>query len=218
MKAGGSGLLRVCGVALAAVIYAVLAHRSNLSPADSRWSGLLAIAPLLLLGLILALRARRRLPALFLVAIAVLLIAHFWPPIARHAAWLYLTQQTGAYVFLCLLFGSSLSAGRIPLCTQWAALVHGPLSVSALRYTRQVTFAWTLLFACIAAALVALFALAPLRVWSAFANFGTVPLLAAMFAGEYLVRERALPDMRHAGIWAGIRAYLDSTHDAARSS
>jgi hypothetical protein len=52
-------------------------------------------------------------------------------------------------------------------------------------------------------------------VWSAFANFCGFPLVVAMFVGEYLVRGRALPDMQHATLLAGVHAFLASARDTA---
>jgi uncharacterized membrane protein len=56
-----------------------------------------------------------------------------------------------------------------------------------------------------------MFLLAPLTVWSAFANFGVLPLVAAMFVGEYLVRGRAVPDAPHASLLDGVHAFLASS-------
>jgi len=116
-----------------------------------------------------------------------------------------------------VMFGRSLARGREPLCTHWANRVQGPLSPPLERYTRQVTVAWTLFFALLTAAQVLLFLLAPLPVWSTFANFFCLPLVAAMFIGEYLVRSQLLPDIDHASILDGVRAFLGAAApDAVR--
>jgi uncharacterized membrane protein len=63
----------------------------------------------------------------------------------------------------------------------------------------------------VAAASALLFALAPLGVWSLFANLLTLPLVAAMFVAEFLVRMRVCPELGHGGLARGVlrsvRAY-----------
>ena len=207
--------IRGSGVAVLAIAYAVLAHLSNSRPGAQALGVALAVGPLLVVAVILGWRSRLRVPSLLLCALAGLLVYQYWPLLARHFPWLYLLQQAGAYGLLGLMFGRSLAAGRVPLCSHWATLVHGPLAPAVARYTRTVTVVWAGFFAFISCTLVVLFALAPLPIWSAFANFCTFPLIVALFVGEYAVRGRVLPNMRHAGIFAGARLFLNSERDTA---
>ena len=62
-------------------------------------------------------------------------------------------------------------------------------------------------------ALIVLFVFAPVRVWSFFANFCALPLIATMFVVEYAVRGRALPQMKHSSILEGVRAYFTAKTD-----
>jgi uncharacterized membrane protein len=55
-----------------------------------------------------------------------------------------------------------------------------------------------------------LFFLAPLVTWSVFANFLTLPLVALMFIGEYWIRRRVLPEMRHMHILDAVRAFRNA--------
>jgi uncharacterized membrane protein len=197
-------------VAALAVGYAVLAHLSNSRPNAHALGVLLAVGPLVIMVCGYLWRRGARVPALLVVALAAVVVARFWPMLAEHFPWLYMLQQAGAYGFLGFVFGRSLAAGRVPLCTHWATMVHGSLPSEALRYTRRVTEAWTLFFALMTGALIGLFLLAPLPVWSVFANFCGLPLVVAMFVGEYLARGRALPDMERASIFDGVRAFLGS--------
>jgi uncharacterized membrane protein len=79
-----------------------------------------------------------------------------------------------------------------------------------LRYTRQVTIAWTAFFGATAAVSTTLFLFAPPTVWSIFANLLTIPLLGLMFAAEYLVRHRVLPPAECAGIADSVRGYRET--------
>lgn len=210
----GAWIRGLCVVALA-VAYAILAHVSNSNPGASALGVVLAVGPPVAAALTLGWRAGYRLATILAGTLVGLWIWRYWPVLARHFPWLYLLQQAGAYALLGFTFGRSLIADRVPLCTRWATLVHGPLAPAVERYTHSVTAAWTLFFALMTATLIALFLLAPLPTWSAFANFCGFPLVVAMFVGEYLVRGRALPDMPPASILAGVRAFLDSAPGTA---
>jgi uncharacterized membrane protein len=87
-------------------------------------------------------------------------------------------------------------------------MVHGPLPPDVQRYTRAVTAAWTVFFVSISLLSAALYTWAPLRVWSVFANFLTLPLAALMFLGEYALRQRVLPSMRRITLRDTARAYF----------
>jgi uncharacterized membrane protein len=208
-------LVRALVLTLAAIGYAVLCHLSNSGRLPPAAGVALAVVPLLAAALLLTARSRFRYAAWLACALVALLAYRESDFLANHFAWLYLLQQVAAYAALGIMFGRTLRAGRVPLCTQWATLVHGTLPAAAVPYTRAVTAAWAIFFALLAAALIVVFALAPLPAWSAFANFGTFPLIVAMFIGEYLVRIRALPDMPPAHIIAGVRAYIDSARPPA---
>jgi uncharacterized membrane protein len=207
--------IRGLGIAALAAVYAILAHVSNSNPGASALGVGLAVGPLVALALTLIWRSGYRLPATLVGALAGFAVYRYWPILAQHFPWLYVLQQAGAYGLLGLTFGRSLAANRVPLCTRWATVVHGPLAPAVARYTRSVTAAWTLFFTLMTTILIALFLIAPLPVWSAFANFCGFPLVVAMFVGEYLVRGRALPDMQHASILAGVRTFLGYAPDTA---
>jgi uncharacterized membrane protein len=90
-------------------------------------------------------------------------------------------------------------------------MVHGPLSPVHERYARQVTVAWVIFFSVLAVISTSLFFLAPLTVWSVYANFMVLPLVALMFVAEYLVRRRLLSDTSHGHILDAVNACLKSS-------
>jgi uncharacterized membrane protein len=137
-----------------------------------------------------------------------MVLRHYWPVLEKNFPVVYLLQEGGFYSLMAASFGRSLLTPRVALCTQLADKVHGPLTPQEVRYTRQVTAAWTLLFLLITAATVALFLCAPLRIWSLFANFCVLPLIGLMFVGEYAVRRRILPQVPRRGILAAVRVYF----------
>ena len=202
---------------LAAIIafiaaYAGLSHYSN-SVATTHDIGVgLALAPVLAVGFALLWRWTHVLLALMAAAAVALLLRHFWPLLERNFSLVYLLQEAGFYSLMTASFGLSLRSHEIALCTQLADKVHGPLSAQEIRYTRQVTAAWAIFFFVITLVTLALFACAPLRVWSLFANFFAVPLMVLMFAAEYAVRRRVLPQVQGGGLLAAVRVYFASPH------
>jgi uncharacterized membrane protein len=191
--------------------YALLANYTNLTPGAKPLGAVLAIAPPLVLGVGLAWRSRYRIVSLALAALVVALIGVYWQVLERNFPLVYLLEDLGFYVLLSLTFARSLTGGRVPLCTYWADLVHGPLPPLVARYTRNTTVAWAVFFALIAATSLALYVYAPLRVWSAFSYFATFPLVVLMFVGEYAVRRRVLPPLHRSGLWDSVLVYLNSS-------
>jgi uncharacterized membrane protein len=205
------GWLRQALIAATILIYAVLAHYSNASPGARELGAALAVVPLLLALWLAARRSPHPLIASVLLApLTAALLLLSWRHIERNFALMILLQQCGAYLALALVFGRSLLRGEVPLCTRWAAMLHGPLPGEVQRYTRAVTAAWTVFFISIGGLSAVLYAWAPLRVWSVFSNFLTLPLAALMFIGEYALRQCLLPSMRRITLRATARAYLQS--------
>jgi uncharacterized membrane protein len=121
-----------------------------------------------------------------------------------YVPWFYYLQHLAMFVALAAWFGASLRPGRDALVTRFALRVEGSLSPAGLAYTRHVTLAWALFSAAIAGVSTLLFFLGTLPVWSVFANLLTLPLVAAMFVGEYLVRVRVCPELAYGGVLRGV--------------
>lgn len=187
--------------------YAILANRAASASAPGFFEAAVIVSPLLVLGLLLAWRSERRTLwlALWLAAgVGLLLAGHF---VAAGTRWILLLEHAGINAWLCVGFGRTLAPGAKPLISRLAEIVHGPLTPRLARYTRNATRAWAIYFGLTATASVLLFALAPPPVWSAFVTLLSVPLLAAMFAGEYLVRSLVIPRAERAGFFESVAAY-----------
>lgn len=208
MAAGRRTRLQLAAVLLLFIAYSVLSHYSNLNPQAHDLRTLLALAPMLTLGVVLLWRGSGALIALSGAAAAAFLLRAFWPLFAQNFSIVYLVQQIGFYTIMAFTFGRSLRKGSVPLCTQLADRVHGPLSALELRYTRGVTLAWVIFFLLNLAATFLLFEFAPLRAWSIFVNFCSLPLILLMFAAEYAVRRRVLPQVQGSGLLATLRVYF----------
>jgi uncharacterized membrane protein len=212
--------LRPTLVAASILLYALLEHYTSTTPdatpGTAALGAALATTPLLLAWLLLARRLARpwiSLPLALLAAAIVLM--NVWRQIEHNFPLMFMLQEVGVYLMLAFGFGRSLLAGQMPLCTQWALMLHGPLPEPVQRYTRSVTLAWTAFFVAISLTSALLFRFAPLRVWSVFSNFLTLPLAALMFAIEYGLRRRRLPWMQHATLVDTARAYFATTRRGA---
>lgn len=192
------------------VAYAALAHYTSLLENNAHWAVLLAVAPPAVIGFGMLRSAVGGLIPWFYAASATILAAAVWPTLQQNVAAVYFAQHVGMNGALGLFFGQSLLRGREPLCTHFAGLAHTHISPRLARYTRQVTVAWTAFFAAVVTTSVLLFWLAPMAVWSAFANLLTWPLVGAMFVVEGLVRRFRLPPEERLGILASFAAYRKS--------
>jgi uncharacterized membrane protein len=203
--------LQLAAIIAFVVAYAGLSHYSN-SVAKTHDLGVaLALGPLLAVGLVLIWRWTHVAVALLGAAAVGVVLRYYWPVLEKNFSVVYLLQEAGFYGLMAASFGQSLVGGRVALCTQLADKVHGPLTPQEVRYTRRVTAAWTLFFILITAATLSLFMFAPLRIWSLFANFCVLPLIGLMFAAEYAVRQRVLPQVPRPGILAAVRVYFASS-------
>jgi uncharacterized membrane protein len=202
--------LRYGSIALMGIAYAFLSHRMTTQAPGSVWSLATVVGPMEVFALAGLWRGGQRWLAGGLGLAAMLLLVGIGLGVVRFSTqWLYLVQHVVIHSSLGLLFGTSLRAGRQPLVTGLAQRVHRHLPAKQLRYTRQVTVAWTVYFVLMTALSMGLFIGAPLATWSLFANLLTPVALVGMFVGEYLLRYRLHPDFERVGVMAGVRAYSE---------
>lgn len=195
------------------IAYSVLAHYSAATSAATTWPSLgvaVSLAPSLAILLWLTWRSPRRWLMLMVCAGTGGLLWGFWEALERNFNWVYYLQHAGTNVMLAGVFGMTLARGRQPLCSRFAESVHGNLSAELARYTRQVTQAWMLFFLAVSLVSSILFLFVGIEAWSVFANFLSFPLILLMFAAEYGVRVRTLPNLEKHSIMDGIRAYWGS--------
>lgn len=207
--------LRWLGIAALLAAYPLLVHYTNTATAPGQpnhLGALVSITPLVLFAVWLAWRSARRGMMLAAVALGVVVLMWWWPLLLAHHGVVYWLQHVGMQLILLIFFGRTLLPGQEPLCTRYARVVHAPLALSPrhARYTRDITLAWVVFFAVMALASTLLFFLAPLAVWSMFANFATLPLVALMFVAEYKVRAWVLPQVPPVHILDAVRAFMSS--------
>lgn len=203
--------LRWTAIAAVCAAYPFLAHLASADPHPDLLDAAVAIAPLIALALVLAWRSPQRpwMLLLCLAGCALLYAVSGW--LVLHYNWVFLLQHAGMQALLGLAFARTLRAGQQPMVSRFAAIIHGSLSPALARYTRQVTWAWTLYFAVMTTLSLLLFWLAPVSVWSAFANLLNLPLLVVMFSAEYAARLVLLAPSDRAGPLEAIRAYRQAS-------
>lgn len=200
-------MLRGVAIALLVMIYSLLAHYTHQSAARAELGIVVALAPVVVIALLLAWHSAQRIAMLILVGLAVLVLRWQWTTLTQHVGLMYWLQYTSMQIMLFVMFARTLVGGRKPLCTHFAEIVHAPLSPSHVIYARQVTVAWSAFFLAMALTSTALFFWAPINTWSIFVNFLTWPLVGLMFVAEYGVRRWRLPELRHTHLLDAIRAY-----------
>ncbi|MGA7181468.1 MAG: hypothetical protein WBX11_18050 [Thiobacillaceae bacterium] len=197
-------------IAAGCIGYPVLAHYSATTSAAATFPSLgvaVSLTPSLAILLWLTWRSPMRPAMLLLCAVVGVVLWGFWGVLERNFSWVYFLQHAVTYAMLAAVFGVTLAPGRQPLCTRFAEAVHGSLAPEEVRYSRQVTLAWTLFLLAISLVSSLLFFLVSIEVWSVFANFLSFPLVLLMFAIEYGVRRRKLPHQKKHSILDGMRAY-----------
>lgn len=216
MAAGLPGARQALAAAAAVagcIAYAVASHHAASSAHPGLLEAIILIGPVMAFALLVAWRspARRAWLGLWLVVAAGLVLARDRVPAG--SAWVLLAQHVCINLALCIAFGRTLAAGAVPMVSRLAERIHGPLSPRLQGYTRKVTWAWVAYFACMAAASVLLFAFAAQGAWSVFINFLSLPLLLAMFAGEYLVRVLVIPRQERASFLQSIGSWRQMARD-----
>lgn len=132
-------------------------------------------------------------PVRWVLPPAVALLVLWLPP----AEWLLYAPPVAINLALCWLFGRTLVRGRTPLIARFAIIEQGALTPELARYTRTLTWIWTLVFAG-AAAISAVLALSGSRdAWSLFTNFLNYLAVAILFLGEYVYRRVRWRQYRH---------------------
>lgn len=204
-------VLRWLVIAVLVIGYPLLAYYTSKATDNPSLGAVVAISPLALIALVLAWRSPRRFSLLCALLLAGAALWLGWPVLEQHFGLVYWLQHAGLQLILFITFARTLIAGRKPLCTRFAEAVHAPLTPQHEHYSRQVTLAWALFFAAMVLVSSGLFFLTPLSVWSFFANFMTLPLVAVMFVAEYWVRRSVLSHTQHMRLMDAVRAFRNTS-------
>jgi uncharacterized membrane protein len=213
-------LLRNLGVLLLMAAWVVAAHVGSAGWGNADFNTAVAVLPVIA-ALFMALWRLPQWAWRVAGALAVLgVLAWIWPKLRHNVPLLYYLQHLGIHVALGVFFGKSLLGHGDALITRMARRIFGhELSDRKVRYTRNVTLAWTVFFFANALVSTLLFIFAPPAIWSIHANLLTGPLLGLMFLVEHLWRLCVLPPHERPGIADIVQAYRrESAQRSARTT
>jgi len=97
-------------------------------------------------------------------------------------------------LLLAWFFARTLAAGREALITRFARLGHQPMPDEVVKYTRQLTWVWTIFFLVMAAVSAGLVAIQAHAAWAWFTAVGSYLCIGLLFALEYGYRRYRFPD------------------------
>ncbi|RZL87293.1 MAG: hypothetical protein EOP82_27005 [Variovorax sp.] len=203
---------RMALLLLAGVSYALVSHWMMVFHAAAPWAVAVLLGPLWLTALGLA---GSRFGSWGLALAGLGGVAAFALVLNGEAGdpnRLYVFQHAGINALLCGWFGGSLRGGRLSLIGQFAERVH-PLAPGMRRYTAQVTLVWTIYFASMVVASIAVYASLSFAAWSVLANLLTPLMVVGLFVGEYLVRYRLHPEFERTRLIDAVRALYSAPAD-----
>ncbi len=122
-----------------------------------------------------------------------------------------------AFAFMAWFFHRTLRQGSEPLITRVARREDPDLTPDRARYTRTLTWIWTLCFMLLFLAALLLAPVLPLDAWSRWVHGLGYILPAALFLGEYAYRHYHFPDRKHGSLPALILNIVAVSKEAALS-
>jgi len=173
-----------CGLALAYVIATALGER------------VLALALVgIMTGALFAVSGRRVAGAVIGVGLPAACLA--WPESLFVLVYL---PPMAAFAFMAWFFGRTLRRDSVALITRVARLEHPELPADLQRYTRALTWLWTIAFAALFATAALLAPAIPLPLWSRWVHGLGYAVPAALFLGEYAWRHYRYREHQHGSL------------------
>jgi hypothetical protein len=123
MAEGGNRAGLVLGAA-ASVAFALLAHASFVTDLSPAVGAALSLVPLAGFAAFVLRPARSPALALAVAVAAAAALWSGWSTLERHFPDLFFLEHAGVNLLLATIFGRTLMAGREPLCTRFARLLH----------------------------------------------------------------------------------------------
>lgn len=105
-----------------------------------------------------------------------------------------------AFAFMAYFFHRTLRDGVEPLITRVARKEHPDLPVEMARYTRTLTWVWSLCFVLLLLIALVLAPLLPLDLWSRWIHGLGYGVPSILFLGEYAYRHRRFPNHSHGSL------------------
>lgn len=106
---------------------------------------------------------------------------------------IYLINFIAIYGIFFKEFYGSLRHNQVPLCTQFAMLVHESISPQLARYTKALTYSWAVFFGIQIPIWLGLFFTLSTQLWSELVSVVPPVLLVALFGIDLTARQLVLP-------------------------
>jgi uncharacterized membrane protein len=123
-----------------------------------------------------------------------------------------------AFAFMAYFFYRTLRPGSEPLITRVARLEHPEVPPDVSRYTRTLTWTWSLCFTLLFTIALVLAPVLALDAWSRWVHGLGYFLPGALFLGEYAYRHFRFPDRQHRSLLVLIPNIVAVSKAAARSA
>jgi uncharacterized membrane protein len=120
-----------------------------------------------------------------------------------------------AFAFMAFFFYRTLRPGSEPLITRVARKEHADLSPAIVRYTRMLTWAWSISFAVLFGLSLLLARVLAFDAWSRWVQGLGYLLPGAFFLGEYVYRHYCFPERTHGSLLLLISNILTVSKEAA---
>ncbi|HVE51415.1 MAG TPA: hypothetical protein VNG69_17575 [Casimicrobiaceae bacterium] len=181
---------------IVAIVWPVASHIATLVGRDAWLPSITAFAAIAILLVLIVAAAGVRQRGILTVALVMVALGWYFTP-----DLLVFLPPTAINVAFGMFFASTLLPGREPRIARYARLERGAaLPDDIARYTRWLTWIWSVWFFAAAALSIVLALAAPLNVWSAFANVVNYVCVAVLFVGEYVYRRIRFRQHVHASL------------------
>ncbi len=130
---------------------------------------------------------------IFLLLISSVLMAWY----VEYLNYIIYVTSVSVPLFLFLIFGNSLTKNSDPLVTAIGEAVRGPLSCEMRKYTKGVTWVWTLIFLVMTLMGVCFLIRGDINLWSLTTNFINPSCVVIFFISEFFYRVWKFPDHDH---------------------
>ena len=122
-----------------------------------------------------------------------------------------------AFAFMALFFYRTLRPGSVPLITRVARMEHPDLPPDMARYSRMLTWVWSLCFMLLFGVALVLAPLLDLNMWSRWVHGLGYVVPGVLFLGEHAYRHTRFRDRQHGSLLVLIPNIVAASRDAALS-
>jgi uncharacterized membrane protein len=191
---------RALSIALLVAASSVMIHVAVISrDSFAEWIALTLLVAIPLADQLLSMRPRAWL------TLGVAALALSWLAFQSGAELILYVPSVVIPALLAWFFGRTLTANRTPLVEQIAKAARDAVPDRLVRYSRNLTQMWTLVFIAMSVTALLLALSGKRELWSVITNFGNYAFVAAVVLGEYAYRRWRFREYSHPGFLEYLR-------------